>query len=73
MSKPQRAHADAEASRSVQCAMCLHFKYFNNTLGHNSSHALGKCGAKPWDGNQGQWPMFLHPCKRFKGKRADEP
>jgi hypothetical protein len=52
----------------IRCAMCAHFNYFDNAEGHNSPHALGKCEAEPWDGNRGQWPMFLHHCKNVKKK-----
>jgi len=70
VAEPQQEQPNSEASHLVQCAMCLHFGYFQNALGHNSPHALGKCGAKPWDGQKGQWPMFLHPCKRFEEKQG---
>ena len=49
----------------IQCALCRHFSYFDNNDGHNSPHALGKCGVKSWDGNRGQWAMFQHRCKKF--------
>jgi len=52
-------------SDPIQCAMCIHFSYFDNGAGHNSPHALGKCDVQSWDGNRGQWAMFRHQCKNI--------
>jgi hypothetical protein len=49
----------------IRCATCSHFEFFPNEKGHNSTHALGECQTKAWDGNSGQWAMFQHPCKNF--------
>lgn len=49
----------------IRCALCVHFAYFRNHLGHNSPNALGECQNTPWDGNTGQWAMFLHHCSHF--------
>jgi hypothetical protein len=56
----------------VHCVRCAHFSYFPTEKGHNSPHALGKCGEDSWDGNKGQWAYFFHPCTRFE-ERADKP
>jgi hypothetical protein len=68
MAKPENTQPLQKESHLVQCAGCSHFGYFPNDLGHNSPHALGRCGAKPWDGNEGQWAMFQHPCRGFREK-----
>ena len=57
-----------EQSVKVQCIQCRHFSYIENQYDHNSPHALGACGSKPWDGSKGQWPMLEHPCKNFREK-----
>lgn len=55
------------STRLRQCVACRHFEYFPSRLRHNSAHAFGKCRCTaPWDGNRGQWPMFLHPCKAYE-------
>jgi hypothetical protein len=55
----------AESHRMVRCSACKQFSYYANEQGHNSPHAMGKCGGTSWDGNRGQWAMFQHPCERF--------
>ncbi|RLB42108.1 MAG: hypothetical protein DRH12_06510 [Deltaproteobacteria bacterium] len=60
--------ASDDQKGTVKCAECQHFSFFYNEKGHNSPQALGKCLAKSWDGNRGQWPLLIHPCESFLKK-----
>jgi len=56
----------------VVCALCRHFSYFKNVKNHNTPHALGRCLAKSWDGEKGQWAMFQHHCRNFAESDPEE-
>jgi hypothetical protein len=60
-----RGASGQEPNGLVRCGECKNFGYFVNEKGHNTPHALGMCRTQSWDGNQGQWAMFRHACKRF--------
>ncbi len=53
----------------ISCDQCRYFRFFENSAGHNSPHALGKCQGDPWDGSLGQWARFRHHCNGFETGR----
>ncbi|MBW1735331.1 MAG: hypothetical protein JRJ09_02650 [Deltaproteobacteria bacterium] len=65
MKRENNTRVKHDPNELIRCASCSHFRYFDNRAESQSPHALGRCGARPWDGNRGQWALFQHHCKSF--------